>query len=68
MPFVQGHLRKEDLSFKISTECGHCGKPLNLQIDSHLNFQVEEAEASPLVYAPMVDFDKIGDPSIIDAF
>jgi hypothetical protein len=65
---VQGQLRKESLSFQIKTECGHCKKPLHIQIDSDLNYQVQEAEASPLIYAPMVDFGKIADPSITDAF
>jgi len=65
---VQGQLRKERLSFQITTECGHCGKPLNIHMDSDLNYRVEEEGASPLVYAPVVDFDKIADPSIIDAF
>jgi hypothetical protein len=37
-------------------------------MDSDLNYRVEEEGASPLVYAPVVDFDKIADPSIIDAF
>jgi hypothetical protein len=29
---------------------------------------VAEAEAEPLVFVPMVDFGKLKDPSIIDAF
>ena len=30
--------------------------------------QVAEAEARPLVFTPLVDFGKLKDPSIIDAF
>lgn len=69
-PFVQGRLRNEYLSISIETECGHCGKPLNLEIDSELNYSVAEARAGaePRVYAPMLDVAKLDDPSIIDDF
>ena len=65
---MQGQLRKEQLSFTITTECAHCQQPLHIEIDSELNYRVVEAEARPLVYAPMVDFGQLDDPSIIDAF
>jgi hypothetical protein len=65
---VQGQLRQEKLSISIQTECGHCHKPLNLEIDSELNCKVQEPEAAPLVFVPMVNFQKLDDPSIIDAF
>jgi hypothetical protein len=65
---VQGQLRKQSLTFQVQTECGHCGKPFHLEIDSDLNYRVLEAEASPMVYAPLIDFDKLEDPSIIDGF
>jgi hypothetical protein len=65
---VQGQLRQENLSVSIQTECGHCHKPLNLEIDSELNFKVQELEAAPLVFVPRVNFQKLEDPSIIDAF
>ena len=67
-PFVQGQLRGEPLSFVVATECGHCGQPLHLEIDSELAYRVVEAEAEPLVYAPLVDFKKLEEPSIIDRF
>ncbi len=65
---MQGQLRKEKLSFTITTECAHCHQPLYIEIDTELNYRVIEADAEPLVYAPMVDFGKLDDPSIIDAF
>jgi hypothetical protein len=65
---VQGQLRKEHLSFTITTECAHCLRPLHIEIDSELNYRMIEADAQPLVYAPMVNFGKLDDPSIIDAF
>jgi hypothetical protein len=68
VPFVQGQLRAEPLSFVISSECAHCGLPLHIEMDTHLQFRVVEEEADPLLFVPMVDFDKLEDPSIIDAF
>ncbi len=67
-PFVQGQLRNEDLTFTVDTECGHCGRPLQLEIDSALPYRVRSEGASPLVFAPLVDFKTLEDPSIIDAF
>jgi len=42
--------------------------PLRLEIDSELGLQVDEAGAEPRVFVPLVDFDKLEEPSIIDAF
>ena len=68
MPFVQGQLRKEPLSFVIETRCAHCGQAIHIEMDSSLNYRVQEAGAEPLIFAPMVDFERLKDPSIIDAF
>jgi hypothetical protein len=37
-------------------------------MDSELTYRVVEADAEPLVFVPLVDFAKLEDPSIIDAF
>ena len=66
-PFVQGRLRDEDLKAVIDTECAHCGRPLRLEIDSHLDHWVHTEGASPLVCTPFVDVSKLT-PSIIDGF
>jgi uncharacterized metal-binding protein YceD (DUF177 family) len=68
VPFVQGRLRGEHLSARIETECAHCHQPLQVELDSDLNFTSVAPETQPLVYAPLIDFDKLQDPSIIDAF
>jgi hypothetical protein len=65
---VQGQLREESLTFEVETECAHCKQPLHLEMDSDLNYRVVEDDAEPLVFVPMVDFSKLEDPSIIDAF
>jgi hypothetical protein len=68
VPFVQGRLRGEYLSASIETECAHCHQSLRIELDSDLNFKSVEPAAQPLIYVPMVDFEKLQDPSIIDAF
>jgi hypothetical protein len=65
---VQGQLRGEDLSFTIETACAYSGQPVHIEIDSQLRYRVLEAAADPHVYVPMVDFGKLDDPCIIDAF
>lgn len=65
---MQGQLRGEDLSFTIETSCAHCGQPIHIEMDAKLNYRVVEEGAEPLIHVPMVDFDKLDDPSIIDAF
>ena len=67
-PFVQGQLRREPLSVLIETECGHCGQPLHLRVDHELRYEVQESDAAPMIFAPTVDFERLKDPSIIDAF
>jgi hypothetical protein len=65
---VQGQLRQEKLSFLVESECGHCRAPLCFEIERDLSYRVLDGDAEPLVYAPLVDFDRLEDPSIIDAF
>jgi hypothetical protein len=65
---VQGLLRNEELSFTIETHCGQSGRPLHIEIGSDLNYRVVESGADPHIFIPMVDFGKLEDPSIIDAF
>jgi hypothetical protein len=67
MPFVQGHLRNESVSITIKTECAHCSRSIQLELDSESNYRVVEG-TDPLVFDPLVDFEKLKDPSIIDAF
>ncbi len=67
MPFVQGHLRHQPIGVTIRSECGHCARPMRLEIGPDLDCRVLEGEA-PLVYVPLVDFRKLKAPSIIDDF
>jgi hypothetical protein len=65
---VQGQLRQEALSFTIETTCAHCGQSIHIEMDGNLNYRVLSKGAEPIVHVPMVDFDTLDDPSIIDAF
>jgi hypothetical protein len=65
---VQGQLRSENLTFHIETRCGHCDQPLHLEVNSDLDVHVVEKEAEPLIFVPQVNFGRLQDPSIIDAF
>jgi hypothetical protein len=56
------------LSAHIETECAHCRPPLRLEIDSELTVKSVETGTEPLVFAPLVNFKTLQDPSIIDAF
>ena len=67
MPFVQGHLRNESLVVSIRTECAHCARRMQIEVDSRLSYHVADG-ADPLIFVPLVDFEKLKDPSIIDAF
>lgn len=67
-PFVQGQLRNEKLECLITSKCAQTGRTLHIEIDSELNYKVQEPGATPLLTAPIVNFAELGDPSIIDAF
>jgi hypothetical protein len=41
---------------------------MHIEIDSELGCRVEEDEAAPLTFIPMVDVSKLTEPSIIDGF
>lgn len=65
---MQGHLRKNPVFVEVKTECAHCGMSIHVKMDSALNFMVKEEGADPLVFIPIVDFSRLKEPSIINAF
>lgn len=68
MPFVQGHLTGEPVRAQVTTACACCGEALRFDLDNDLRASGLPPGARPLVSAPLVNFRKLGDPSIIDAF
>jgi hypothetical protein len=65
---VQGQLRNEPLDCIISSKCARSGRTLHIEIDSDLNYAVQEPDAKPLISMLMVNFSTLKDPSIIDAY
>ncbi len=53
---------------EIETECAHCRDRLNLKLTSDLRFDIQQAQAEPVVFTPMVNFEKLTTPTIIDDF
>jgi hypothetical protein len=67
-PFVQGHLRNENLSVEIESACAHCGQLLHLTVNSDLKWSVREQDVAPLLFEPEVDWTHFRDATIIDAY
>jgi len=67
-PFVQGRLRKENVSISVASECAHCKKPIHMEIDSEMNVRCRENGCRPMIFVPEVDFRRLRDPNIIEAF
>jgi hypothetical protein len=65
---VQGRLRGEHLSVDIASECAHCSQPMNITVDSDLNYHVKEEGCEPIIFAPDVDFSKLEEKCIIHSF
>ena len=61
-------LREESLSVAVKTECAHCAGSIIIELDHELNYKIMEGSENLLAFFPFVDFDKLTDPSIIDAF
>ena len=68
VPFVQGHLRNEYVSVEIETKCRHCDQIMHITMDSDMRGSVREAETTPLVFMPDVDWDNFAERTIIDSY
>ncbi len=64
---MQGQLRGEPVSVLVETSCAHCGASLAFAVDDRLAFAFV-GNPEPLLFVPHVDFARLEDPSIIDAF
>jgi len=65
---VQGRLRGENLSVLVKTECAHCSEPMEIEIDSDLNYKVKEEGCEPVVFVPDINLFELEEDSIIDSF
>ena len=65
---MQGQLWDEPLDFLIETTCAQSGQPIQIEVDGQLDYHVRQEDADPDILIPIVDFDRLDDPGIIDAF
>ena len=65
---MQGRLRGKPLSVVVRTKCAYSSELIIIEIDNELKYRIVEGGKYPLVFVPHVDFAKLADPSIIDAF
>ena len=65
---MQGRLREKPLSVVVKTKCAYSSEPMIFEIDSELKYRIVEGGKDPLIFVPHIDFAKLADPSIIDAF
>ncbi len=56
------------MTVRVNTECAHCKKPIEMLIDSDLNFTVKDEDCRPIVFMPDVDLLRLKEESIINAF
>lgn len=65
---MQGQIRGEHLTVRISTECAHCARSLHIVMDNEMSYRVEEDSAEPLVFHPQVNWGTFSGSNIIDAY
>ena len=65
---MQGRLRNEFLKSELLTECGHCGRSIELWVNSELHWGVADRQAGPLIFEPDVDWSRFTKTSIIDDY
>jgi len=65
---VQGRLTGNALEVEIVTSCAHCGRGMEIVVDSDLDYRVVEGGEAPLVFEPDVDWSQFRDPNIIDGY
>ncbi len=66
-PFVEGELWERPVRVRVDTACACCGRPLHIETDGVARNDVAEP-TSPLVFAPLVDFSRWTEPTILDGF
>ena len=67
MPFVQGHLTHEPVSIAIASQCAHCSREIHFEVNDALAYQGPDT-AGLVTFVPIVNFKKLKEPNIIDAF
>jgi len=65
---VQGKLRNENVAVRVQSECAHCGKTMEMDIDSNLQLKPDDKKCKPIIFVPDVDLFNLQEASIIDSF
>ena len=65
---MQGKLRNEPVTVRVETECAHCAKTMEMEIDSHLHVKPDDEKCEPIIFVPDVDLLNLQEDSIIDSF
>lgn len=65
---MQGRLRNEPVTVRVETECAHCGKAMEMEIDSDLHVKPDDEKSEPVIFVPDVDLLNLQEDSIIDSF
>jgi hypothetical protein len=65
---VQGRLREESISVTINSVCAHCDHPIEIKMDSDMNYTVAQENADTLIFHPQIDWGSFSAPNIISDF
>lgn len=65
---MQGQLKGEPLTVQVTSECAHCGERIGLEIDNKARSRVIDSATDPIAFIPDVDFSRLADKCITDAF
>ena len=63
---MQGRLRNEFVSVIVNSRCVHCDRDIEIKLDSDMNYEV--ADASPIVFSPLIDWHSFSAANIIPDF
>ena len=50
---------------RIDSECHHCSRPLTLEVDEELGWEVGQRDVAPLLFEPDMDWEKFLGANII---
>ena len=56
------------MTVRVVSECALSKRPMLMEIDADMNFRCDDEDCCPMIFVPKVDFKKLTDPNIIDAF
>jgi hypothetical protein len=65
---VYGRLQNKELTFTIDSKCANSGKPIKIELDSELNITAMTDGAEPMYSMPIINSDRMKEPSIVDVF